>query len=178
MADLLLKATGIHKSYGAVRALDDVSFELRAGEVHALGGENGAGKSTLIKVITGATQADSGTLEIHGAPVKENSPTRSRALGVAAIYQQPALLPDLSVTENITLSLEQLKPWGRIDWRRQRAETGKLLERIGASIDPDTRVGDLTMPEQQLVEIAKAVGSGAKILIMDEPTSALAALEV
>src|SRR5438034_2758899 len=159
----LLRATGIVKSYAGVQALHAVSFDLLPGEVHALVGENGAGKSTLIKVITGATEADSGVVEIHGAEVKDNTPTRSRSLGVAAIYQQPALLPDLTVTENIALSLEQLSPWSRIHWGRQRAETGKLLERIGASFDPDTRVADLTMPEQQLVEIAKAVGSGARI---------------
>jgi len=174
----LLRATGIAKSYPGVQALQAVSFDLLPGEVHALVGENGAGKSTLIKVITGATEADSGVVEIHGAEVKDNTPTRSRSLGVAAIYQQPALLPDLTVTENIALSLEQLSPWSRIHWGRQRAETGKLLERIGASFDPDTRVADLTMPEQQLVEIAKAVGSGARILIMDEPTAALADREV
>jgi rhamnose transport system ATP-binding protein len=174
----LLRASGISKSYAGVHALHGVSFDLHPGEVHALVGENGAGKSTLIKVITGATAADSGALEIHGAAVNDNSPTRSRALGVAAIYQQPALLPDLTVSENITLSLEQLSPWRRIHWGRQRAETRKLLERIGASIDPERRVRDLTMPEQQLVEIAKAIGSGAKILIMDEPTSALADREV
>ncbi|MCU1337241.1 MAG: ABC-type sugar transport system, ATPase component, partial [Bryobacterales bacterium] len=174
----LLSAVGISKSYAGVRALHSVSFDLHPGEVHALVGENGAGKSTLIKVITGATEADSGALEIGGAVVKDNSPTRSRSLGVSAIYQQPALLPDLTVTENITLSLEHLSPWRRIHWRRRRAETRSLLERIGASIDPDTRIADLTMPEQQLVEIAKAVGSGAKILIMDEPTAALADREV
>jgi len=174
----LLRASHISKSYAGVQALHAVSFDLHPGEVHALVGENGAGKSTLIKVITGATEADSGVLEIHGAAVKKNSPTLSRSLGVAAIYQQPALLPDLTVTENITLSLEQLRPWSRIHWRRRRAETRKLLERIGVSIHPDTRARDLTMPEQQLVEIAKAVGSGAKILIMDEPTAALADREV
>src|SRR6185436_15452765 len=175
---MLLSASAISKSFEGVSALHAVSFDLNPGEVHALVGENGAGKSTLIKVITGATAPDSGDLEIHGAPVNQNSPTLSRSLGVAAIYQQPALLPDLTVTENITLSLEQLRPWSRIHWRRRRAETRKLLERIGASLDPDTRVADLTMPEQQLVEIAKAVGSGARILIMDEPTAALAGREV
>src|SRR5437667_7482327 len=164
----LLRATGIGKSYAGVHALQAVSFDLYAGEVHALVGENGAGKSTLIKVITGATQADAGTLEIHGAAVTGNSPTRSQALGVSAIYQQPALLPDLTVTENMTLSRERLKPWSCIDWRRRGVEARQLLERIGAPIDPNARAGDLSMPEQQLVEIAKAVGSGAKILIMDE----------
>src|SRR5882724_5380359 len=108
----LLKASGISKSYAGVHALHAVSFDLHPGEVHALVGENGAAKSTLIKVITGATEADSGTLEIRGAVVQQNSPTRSRALGVAA-----------TVTENIALSLEQLGPWRRIHWRRRRAET-------------------------------------------------------
>ena len=98
----LLRATRISKSYAGVHALHAVSFDLHPGEVHALVGENGAGKSTLIKVITGATGPDSGALEIHGAEVKKNSPALSRSLGVAAIYQQPALLPDLTVTENIT----------------------------------------------------------------------------
>src|SRR3954463_10290754 len=105
----ILRATGIGKSYAGARALSDVSFDLYAGEVHALVGENGAGKSTLIRIVTGATQADSGTLEVHGAVLRENSPISSRALGVAAIYQQPALLPDLTVTENMALSNERLK---------------------------------------------------------------------
>src|SRR6476620_10860296 len=118
----LLRAIGVSKHFAGVHALHSVSFDLQPGEVHALVGENGAGKSTLIKVITGATRADSGVLEIGGAVVEENSPTRSRSLGVAAIYQQPALLPDLTVTENITLSLEQLGPWCRIHWPRRRVE--------------------------------------------------------
>src|SRR5438874_1843797 len=150
MADaLLLKATGVSKAYGAVQALQSVSFDLRPGEVHALVGENGAGKSTLIKVITGATKPDAGALEIHGEAVTHNSPVRSRSLGVAAIYQQPALLPDLTIAENIAFALEPAGPWRRIDWGRRRAETRRLLERIGATLDPDTRVADLTMPEQQ-----------------------------
>ncbi|HTM50515.1 MAG TPA: sugar ABC transporter ATP-binding protein [Bryobacteraceae bacterium] len=174
----LLKATNVSKSYGAVQALQSVSFDLQPGEVHALVGENGAGKSTLIRIITGATQPDSGTLEIHGDVIAANSPVRSRSLGVAAIYQQPALLPDLTVAENISLALEPPGAWRRIDWRGRRGRTRRLLERAGSTLDPDKRAADLTMPEQQLVEIAKAIGSGAKILIMDEPTSALADREV
>jgi len=181
---MLLKVDSISKSFGAVRALKGVSFDLRAGEVHALVGENGAGKSTLIKIITGALQPDwpdSGSLSINGRQVIENSPSLAKRLGVAAIYQQPALFPDLSVAENLALGLERGGLWRRVNWRERNARARELLSRIGASIDPQTPAGALTMPEQQLVEIARALGaspetsleSGAKILIMDEPTASL-----
>jgi rhamnose transport system ATP-binding protein len=181
---MLLKADSINKSFGAVLALKGVSFDLRAGEVHALVGENGAGKSTLIKIITGALQPDwpdSGSLSINGRQVVENSPWLAKRLGVAAIYQQPALFPDLSVAENLALGLERGGLWRRVNWRERNARARELLERIGARIDPQTPAGSLTMPEQQLVEIARALGcspeaspeSGAKILIMDEPTASL-----
>src|SRR2546430_11349504 len=111
MADTLLRLTSITKSFGGVRALRGVSFELRAGEVHALVGENGGGKSTLIKVITGAHAPDSGTVEIRGQVLQNNAPGISRSLGVAAIYQQPALFPDLTVAENIALRVERGGPW-------------------------------------------------------------------
>ncbi|HEV2664378.1 MAG TPA: sugar ABC transporter ATP-binding protein [Blastocatellia bacterium] len=184
MTNMLLKADSITKSFGAVRALKGVSFDLRAGEVHALVGENGAGKSTLIKIITGALQPDwpdSGSLFINGQQVVENSPSLAKRLGVAAIYQQPALFPDLSVAENLSLGLEQGGLWRRVNWRERNTRAMELLGRIGARIDPRTPAGALTMPEQQLVEIARALGSspessqesGAKILIMDEPTSSL-----
>src|SRR5207249_3764896 len=106
MVNALLRATDVSKSFAGVHALQGVSFELRPGEVHALVGENGAGKSTLIKIITGAHQADEGTLEVGGRVIAENSPLISRSLGIAAIYQQPALFPDLTVAENIALGLE------------------------------------------------------------------------
>ncbi|HEY7182011.1 MAG TPA: sugar ABC transporter ATP-binding protein [Blastocatellia bacterium] len=177
---MLLKVDSITKSFGAVRALKGVSFELRAGEVHALVGENGAGKSTLIKIITGALQpdwSDSGSLSINGRQIVENSPSAAKQLGVAAIYQQPALFPDLSVAENLALGLERGGLWRRVNWRERNARARELLGRIGARIDPQTPAGALTMPEQQLVEIARALGSspesGAKILIMDEPTASL-----
>src|SRR5262245_28157988 len=177
---MLLKVDSISKSFGAVRALKGVSFDLRAGEVHALVGENGAGKSTLIKIITGALQPDwpdSGSLSINGRQVIENSPSLAKQLGVAAIYQQPALFPDLSVAENLALGLERGGLWRRVNWRERNARARELLGRIGARIDPQTPAGALTMPEQQLVEIARALGSspesGAKILIMDEPTASL-----
>ena len=132
----LLDATAITKSFAGVQALRGVSFELRAGEVHALLGENGAGKSTLIKVITGAEKADSGTLMVDGQLVLHNSPAAARALGIAAVYQQPALFPDLTVAENIALALESAGVWRRMDWRARRRQARELLERTGAEIAP------------------------------------------
>ena len=169
----LLKAHHITKSYAGVQALKSASFELRAGEVHALIGENGAGKSTLIKIITGAVEADSGELFLNEQRITANSPQHARTLGIAAIYQQPALFPELTVAENIAFGLEKNSLWSRIDWRgrRQRAET--LLAQVGAKISPDALAGELSMPEQQLVEIARALGAEAKVLIMDEPTASL-----
>src|SRR5262245_57530799 len=174
----LLDARAITKSYAGVRALSGVSFDLYAGEVHALVGENGAGKSTLIKVMTGAVPADSGTLSVAGQPVATMNPAASRALGIAAIYQQPALFPHLTVAENMAFALEPQSVWRRIDWPRRRSDARDLLERVGAGIDADRLVESLSMPEQQLVEIAKAIGSSARVLIMDEPTASLSDTEV
>jgi rhamnose transport system ATP-binding protein len=175
---LLLEATSISKAFAGVRALARVSFDLRAGEVHALIGENGAGKSTLIKVMTGAVQADAGSLVVGAQPVSQMTPAMSRSLGIAAIYQQPALFPDLTVAENIALALETLGPWTKVDWPGRRRRAADLLQRVGASIDPDRLVATLSMPEQQIVEIAKAIGADARIVIMDEPTAALTDREV
>jgi rhamnose transport system ATP-binding protein len=170
---LLLSAGSITKSYEGVRALQGVSFDLHAGEVHALVGENGAGKSTLIKVITGAVAPDAGTLFVAGQPVPHMTPAISRALGIAAIYQQPALFPHLTVAENIAIALERGHAWRRVDWRARARLAADLLSRVGASIGPDRLVETLSMPEQQMVEIAKAIGADAKVLIMDEPTASL-----
>jgi rhamnose transport system ATP-binding protein len=174
----LLRLTGITKSFLAVRALKGVSFDLRPGEVHALLGENGAGKSTLIKVITGAHRPDGGTIETAGEKVDHLTPRSAHALGIAAIYQQPALFPDLSVAENIALALEPATPARRVRWSERRVQARALLERVGAKIDVEAEVRSLSMPEQQLVEIAKALGTGARILIMDEPTASLTQTEV
>jgi rhamnose transport system ATP-binding protein len=174
----LLCVTGITKSFAGVQALRGVSFDLHPGEVHALVGENGAGKSTLIKVITGAHAPDSGSIEIDGRPVVHNHPLLARTLGIAAIYQQPALFPDLSVAENMALGFESGGLWRLIDWRGRRARAKELLDRIGARIDPEATVGTLTMPEQQMVEIAKSLGGRAKVLLMDEPTASLPEHEV
>jgi rhamnose transport system ATP-binding protein len=169
----LVRVTDVSKSYAGVRALRGASLELRAGEVHALVGENGAGKSTLIKILTGAVQSDGGEIIIDGQLVTQHSPRAAKALGIAAIYQQPALFPELSVAENLAIGVETQGAWRRIDWSARRSRAAELLSRVGARIDPEVEAGDLRMAEQQLVEIARALGADAKVLILDEPTASL-----
>jgi len=169
----LLRLQDVSKAYGGVRALRGVSFDLRPGEIHALVGENGAGKSTLVRILTGAVEADSGTVEIEGRRVEHADPVAMRALGVAPISQQPALLPDLTVAENVAMGLERGGPWRRIDWPGRRERARQLLARVGAAIDVDAPAHGLRMAEQQLVEVARALGADARILLMDEPTAAL-----
>lgn len=178
MLQPLLQLTDITKTYGGVHALRGVSFDLFPGEVHALVGENGAGKSTLIKIMTGAVQPDGGTLLLAGESLANNTPAKATARGVATIYQQPALFPDLSVAENIALALEPPRLFRLVRWGERRRRARQLLERIGARIHPDTEAQHLSMPEQQLVEIAKAIGTEARVVIMDEPTASLSNREV
>ena len=170
---MLLEAHGVQKSYDGVKALTSVSLGLRAGEVHALVGENGAGKSTLIKVLTGAVQPDSGEIRLHDQRIEHNNPAKARELGISVIYQQPALFPDLSVAENIAIANDGNKLWQKVDWPTRTARATRLLQQIGARISPGALVSSLSMPEQQLVEIAKALAANASVLIMDEPTSSL-----
>jgi rhamnose transport system ATP-binding protein len=173
MSAPLLELRQIEKSYAGVRALRGVSFDLRPGEVHALLGENGAGKSTLIKVVTGAVEPDAGVIALGDREFGRLTPAAAHALGIACIYQQPALFPELSVAENLGLRLEPAAGLRRVDWRTRRENAARLLARIGAPIAPDAPVRTLSMPEQQLVEIACALGAGARIVIMDEPTASL-----
>ena len=173
----LLSLSDIAVAYGGVHAVRGVSFDVRPGEVHALVGENGAGKSTLIRVMTGAVRADTGTVAIAGQTVDRPEPTRMRALGVAPIYQQPALLPDLSVAENLAFGLEQGRAFRWIDWRARRARATELLARVGIALDLDRPAGTLRMAEQQMVEIARALGTKATVLLLDEPTAALTDVE-
>jgi rhamnose transport system ATP-binding protein len=175
---VVLEANSISKAFAGVKALRSVSFELRAGEVHAVIGENGAGKSTLIKIITGAVTPDAGTIKVRGEHVGHMDPRVSKALGIAAIYQQPSLFPDLTVAENIALALEGRTAWRVLDWKARGRRAAELLARAGAAIDPERLVATLSMPEQQLVEIAKAIGAEARIVIMDEPTASLTEREV
>lgn len=170
---MLLRAMDISKSYDGVHALKCATFELRAGEVHALVGENGAGKTTLIKIISGAVVPDGGRLELDGALVADNSPGRAKSFGITAIYQEPSLFPELTVAENIALGLEHEGFWRRVDWKKRRERASSLLAQVGARINVDSEAGELTMPEQQLVEIARAIGANSRVLIMDEPTASL-----
>ena len=167
----------IAKTFGGVRALEDVHFELFAGEVHALLGENGAGKSTLIKIMTGVYQPDVGELRLGGQPVRFADTRDAQAQGVAAIYQEPSLFPDLDLAENIFVGRQ---PMGRagVDWKRMYAEANALLGRLGLALDPRTKARDLSVAQQQIVEIARALSINAKVLIMDEPTSSLTQGEV
>jgi rhamnose transport system ATP-binding protein len=174
----MLSVKGLSKSFGGVRALSNVALDLEPGEIHALVGENGAGKSTLIKILSGAHARDAGTITIGGESVAHLSPQRSRALGIAVIYQQPALLLELSVAENVAQGSEPMGLFRRIDWAARRSRTAELLARLGLTLDPDTRAGDLSMPEKQLVEIARALGEKARVLILDEPTASLSGTEV
>lgn len=175
----ILALEGIHKRFGGIQALANVSFDLREGEVHALVGENGAGKSTLIKTITGAYVPDDGLIKIDGTAYHSLTPSQARELGVGVVYQEFNLLPDMSAAENIFLSRQPRGRFGLIDHGRRSQQARELLERLGAThINPDALCRDLTVGEQQIIEIAKALTTDARILIMDEPTAVLPARDV
>ncbi|HSA79528.1 MAG TPA: sugar ABC transporter ATP-binding protein, partial [Geminicoccaceae bacterium] len=177
MSEPLLRVTGITKLYPGVQALDDVSFDLDAGEIHGLLGENGAGKSTLLKILSGAERPDAGRIEIAGQQRTLASPHDAQALGIAPIYQELNLLPNLSVAENVFIGREP-GARGFLSWRQLAARTRTVLERIGLAIDPLALVRDLSVAEQQMVEIARALSMESRLIIMDEPTSALSEAEV
>jgi len=174
----LLQMRGICKRFPGVVALDDVSFDLERGEVHVLLGENGAGKSTLMKVLSGACTRDRGEILIDGHAVALDSPREAQARGISTIYQEFNLVPHLSAADNIYLGREPLRGAGVIHRPRLLEDAQRLLRMLGTRIDPTTRVRDLGVAEQQMVEVAKALSIDARILIMDEPTSALTASEI
>ena len=176
MSEYLLEMKNITKIFPGVKALDSVQFNLRAGEIHALVGENGAGKSTFIKTLTGVHQPDGGEIILEGQKVVMSDPIVAQKYGIAAIYQHAASYPDLSVAENIFIGHE-FKRGPFINWARANREAKKLLDAVGADFSPTTPVGSLSVAQQQLVEIAKALSMNAKILIMDEPTAALSKRE-
>ena len=175
----ILKLTNIHKAFGGVQALAGANFELRPGEVHALVGENGAGKSTLVKVITGVHQPDAGEILFRGESVTVANPLVARRLGIAAIYQEAALFPDLDIAENIFMGRHPVRPFTRrVAWRQVYEQAAQPLRALGVDLDPRARVRGLTVAQLQMVEIAKALSFSAQVLIMDEPTSALTLNEV
>ncbi|MGN0740182.1 MAG: sugar ABC transporter ATP-binding protein [Treponema sp.] len=177
MAETIVKMEHITKLFPGVRALDDVHFELNSGEVMALLGENGAGKSTLMKILSGVYQCDSGTITIFDKEFKSITPSLARENGVAIIHQELNMCQHLTVAENIFLGREILKG-GIIDNAKMKAEAARLLDELKIELDPDTLVSTLPVSKQQMVEIAKALSMNAKVLIMDEPTSALTNKEI
>jgi rhamnose transport system ATP-binding protein len=176
--EAVLALRGAAKSFGAVRAVADGSIELYPGEAHALVGENGAGKSTVVKILAGVHQPDSGTLEIDGRAVTLHGPAGARDAGIAVIYQEPTLFPDLTVAENIFMGRQPLLAGRRIDRARMLADSAKLFGRLGVRLDPGRISRGLSIADQQIVEIAKALSLDARVIVMDEPTAALSAAEV
>ena len=173
----ILKMTGVSKRFPGVLALEDVHLEVGQSEIHALLGENGAGKSTLLKVLSGAHSADKGDIELFGEPVAFATPHDAQRAGIVTIYQEFTLASDMTIAENVFIGRE---PGSRlfVSWRRMAAETKAIAERIGLKRDPMTAVRDLSVAEQQLVEIARALSMKSRLIVMDEPTSALSETEV
>jgi len=174
----LLELQHATKSFGAVHALEDGDIALHGGEVHGLVGENGAGKSTLVKILAGVHRPDAGRLVIDGDEAIFENAKQSQAAGIAIIFQEPTLFPDLTVAENIFVGVQPLKRFRRIDTRRMRREASAVFEQLGVRLDPDRLTRGLSIADQQLVEIVKALTSNARVIVMDEPTAALTNTEV
>ncbi len=169
----VLRLEGIRKSFPGVKALDGVTLEFRRGEVHALVGENGAGKSTLMKILSGVYQADEGRILLNGAPAAFRSPHQAQLAGISIIFQEFSLIRGFDVTENVFLNREPTRLLGHLDRRAARQRTRELLTEIGIELDVDRKVGELSVVQQQVVEIVKALSVTASVLIMDEPSAAL-----
>jgi rhamnose transport system ATP-binding protein len=174
----IIALRGASKSYGAVRAVHDTSIALHSGEVRALVGENGAGKSTIVRLLAGVTRPDAGTLLVDGEPADFHGPADARNAGIAVIYQEPTLFPDLSVAENVMMGRQPLAAGRRIDRKALRDQVQDHLDRLGVRLDADEPVRGLSIADQQIVEISKALSFEARVLIMDEPTAALSGVEV
>jgi ribose transport system ATP-binding protein len=178
MQEVILEVEGVSKSFPGVKALDQVSFDLRRGEVHALVGENGAGKSTLMKILSGMYQPDEGVIRLKGRDVRFHDSTQSRDAGIGIIYQELNLVPHLSVSANIFIGREPLTWLGTLDERKMNAEAVAILGRLNLHLDPTITLNRLPISKQQMVEIAKSLSFDSEILIMDEPTSALTESEI
>jgi len=172
-----LRMEHISKRFPGVKALQDVHLEIREGEIHALVGENGAGKSTLMKILAGVYRPDNGTIELFSKLVVIDNPNKARALGISIIHQELNLSPNLTVAENIFMGREPHAPFGWIDFRHMNQDTQEVLEQIGATFSPSTRIGRLSIAQQQLVEISRALSENARIVVMDEPTASLTGRE-
>ena len=176
--EYIIEMQGICKQFPGVKALDNVSFHLKGGEVMALLGENGAGKSTLMKILSGVYPKDSGTLKVFGQTVDALTPKRAQELGISIIHQELNLCRHLTVAENIFLGRERIHGLRMLSQSEMNAEAGKILQNLRIDLEPTTIVGDLQVSKQQMVEIAKALSTNARVLIMDEPTSALTSNEI
>src|SRR5712675_2852579 len=174
----IIDLLAITKSFGGVGALRGVDFALYAGEIHGLVGENGAGKSTLMKIIAGVHPEFSGRFVLDGRETRFRSVRDARAAGIAMVHQELSVAPDLSVAENVFLGAQPTNRFGVVQWRRMAREAGEQLARFGIDVDPLSRLGDLSIGLQQSIEIARVLFSGARIIILDEPTSALSPPEV
>jgi ABC-type sugar transport system ATPase subunit len=174
----MLALKGISKSFPGVRALSGVNLDVRPGEIHGLLGENGAGKSTLIKIIAGVIAPDEGEIIFAGEPMSWSSPREAKRAGVHVVYQEFALFPQLSVAENIFLGNERRNALGIVDHRRTRTEAAELMGKLGVSLDPRATVASLSVADQQMVEIARAMTHNVRLLILDEPTAVIAGREV
>ncbi len=173
----VLRIIGIDKAFGLSKALSEVSFDIAPGRVHALVGENGAGKSTLVKIITGILEPDSGELLLAGKPVRFRTPIEARRAGVVAVYQDPKLFPHLDVAENIAMGNPPVNVFGAVDGTAMRERARAALARLGVDVDPRALIASLSMAELQFVEIARALTANLRLLILDEPTSALTPAE-
>jgi rhamnose transport system ATP-binding protein len=179
VASPILSLRSISKAFAGIQALDDVSLDVNRGEVLALLGENGAGKSTLVRIMTGVHVPDGGEILLEGQPVSLHPPATAHALGIAAIYQEPTLFPDLDVAENIFMGHQPVAPgWPHIQWRSMYRQARQITDRLGVRLDVRSRVRGLSVADQQTVEIAKALSSQSRVLIMDEPTASLSLREV
>ncbi|WP_448594404.1 sugar ABC transporter ATP-binding protein [Thermoflexus hugenholtzii] len=174
----LLRAEEISKAFPGVQALDRVSLEIFPGEIHGLVGENGAGKSTLIRILAGVIPRDSGRILWKGQPVEITDPRHARRLGIAVIHQELSLLPNLTVAQNLLLGREPRTFWGGLDPRTMEKQARRILNGVGLDLDPRAVVGNLPFAQRQMLEIARALSEDARLLIMDEPTSALSEREI
>jgi rhamnose transport system ATP-binding protein len=173
----VLQVLEARKRFGGVVALDGAALEVTAGEIHALLGENGAGKSTLLKALAGVHPLDDGTVLLDGETFRQGSTRLSREQGIAVIYQEPSLFPDLTLAENVFVG-RQLTSSRKVLWKQMRRDAAELFSQLGVALDPDRRAKGLSIADQQIVEIAKALSLNARVIVMDEPTAALSAMEV